>query len=333
MNLSSIPSPTQGVWELGPLPIRAYALCIIAGIVAAAVIGERRWVARGGAPGVVMDIAVWAVPFGIVGGRIYHVISSPQAYFGEGGQPWRAFAIWEGGLGIWGAIAFGALGAWIACRLRGIPLPAFADTIAPGLLVAQAIGRLGNWFNNELYGGPTTLPWGLRIYEWDGGQAARDPSGEPIPLDGLFHPTFLYELLWNLAAAAVVVWADRRWRLGHGRAFALYVALYCLGRFWIELLRVDPATMIAGVRLNVFTAGLLFVAGVVGFLSQRGRPRESLAGRAGGWPADQDPAVGDAEAPRPAVPAEPPSRSDETGASERQDAPDGAGKSGPPAAP
>jgi prolipoprotein diacylglyceryl transferase len=333
MNLSSIPSPTQGVWELGPLPIRAYALCIIAGIVAAAVIGERRWVARGGAPGVVMDIAVWAVPFGIVGGRIYHVISSPQAYFGEGGQPWRAFAIWEGGLGIWGAIAFGALGAWIACRRRGIPLPAFADTIAPGLLVAQAIGRLGNWFNNELYGGPTTLPWGLRIYEWDGGQAVRDPSGEPIALEGLFHPTFLYELLWNLAAAAVIVWADRRWRLGHGRAFALYVALYCLGRFWIELLRVDPATMIAGVRINVFTAGALFLAGVVGFLSQRGRPRESLAGRAGGWPADQGPAVGDAEAPRPAVPAEPPSRSDETGASERQDAPDGAGKSSPPAAP
>jgi prolipoprotein diacylglyceryl transferase len=328
-NLAAIPSPTQGVWELGPLPIRAYALCIIAGIVAAVVIGERRWVARGGAPGVVMDIAVWAVPFGIVGGRIYHVISSPQAYFGEGGDPWRAFAIWEGGLGIWGAIAFGALGAWIACRRRGVPLPAFGDTIAPGLLVAQAIGRLGNWFNNELYGGPTTLPWGLRVYEWDGGQAIRDASGQPVALEGLYHPTFLYELLWNLAAAAVLVWADRRWKLGHGRVFALYVALYCVGRFGIELLRVDPATLIGGIRINVFTAGLLFVAGVVGFLSQRGRPRESLAGRAGGWPA------GDTAA-RPAEPrtdGAPAGGGDEPAATERREASDGAGRSGPTAAP
>jgi len=308
VNLAVIPSPTQGVWELGPLPIRAYALCIIAGIVAAAVIGERRWVARGGAPGVVMDIAVWAVPFGIVGGRIYHVLSSPRPYFGEGGDPLRAFAIWEGGLGIWGAIALGALGAWIACRRRGIPLPAFADTIAPGLLVAQAIGRLGNWFNNELYGGPTDLPWALRIYQWEGGQAVRGADGEPVVL-GLFHPTFLYELLWNLAVAALIVWADRRWRLGHGRVFALYVAGYCAGRFWIELLRVDPAETILGVRLNVFTAGVLFVAAVAGFLWQRGRPRESLAGRAGGWPAGaEDPAAG-------------------------REAPDGAGRSAPPAAP
>jgi prolipoprotein diacylglyceryl transferase len=328
MNLAAIPSPTQGVWQLGPLPLRAYALCIIAGIVAAAMIGERRWVARGGAPGVVMDISVWAVPFGIAGGRIYHVITSPQAYFGEGGHPWKAFAIWEGGLGIWGAIAFGALGAWIACRRRGIPLPAFGDTIAPGLLVAEAIGRLGNWFNNELYGGPTTLPWGLRVYEWDGGQAVRDASGQPVALEGLYHPTFLYELLWCLAAAAVVTWADRRFRLGHGRALALCIVLYCLGRFWIELLRVDPATHIAGIRINVFTAGLLFLAGVVGFLSQRGRPRESLAGRAGGWPAG-DPAARAAER-RPAATEEPSTGEAEP---EPREAPDGAGKGGAAAAP
>ena len=282
--LAAIPSPTQGVWELGPLPLRAYAFCIIAGILAAVVISERRWVARGGAPGVVADIAVWAVPFGIVGGRIYHVITSPRAYFGEGGEPLRAFAIWEGGLGIWGAVALGAVGAWIGCRRRGIPLPAFADTIAPGLLVAQAIGRLGNWFNNELYGAPTDLPWRLRIYEWSGGQAVVGPDGEPVVL-GYFHPTFLYELLWNLAAAAFVVWADRRWKLGHGRVFALYVMAYCAGRFWIELLRIDPAETIAGIRLNVFTAAILFVAALVGFLSQQGRRRESLAGRAGGRPA------------------------------------------------
>jgi prolipoprotein diacylglyceryl transferase len=273
--LATIPSPTQGVWELGPLPIRAYALCIVAGIVAAAWITEKRWVARGGLPGEVVDIAVWAVPFGIVGGRLYHVISSPRAYFGEGGDPLRALAIWEGGLGIWGAIALGGVGAWIACRRRGIPLPAFADALAPGLLVAQAIGRLGNWFNNELYGGPTDLPWALRIYEWDGVGAVTGPDGQPLVL-GTFHPTFLYELLWNLAAAAVVVWADRRFRLGHGRAFALYVALYCLGRLWIELMRTDPAETFFGVRLNVFTAVVVGLLAVAYMVWNRGRPREVI---------------------------------------------------------
>jgi prolipoprotein diacylglyceryl transferase len=275
MVLASLPSPTRGVWELGPLPIRAYALCIVAGIIAAVLLTERRWVARGGASGDVLDIAVWAVPFGIVGGRLYHVISSPRPYFGEGGDPMRAFAIWEGGLGIWGAIALGGVGAWIACRRRGIPLPAFADALAPGLLVAQAIGRLGNWFNNELFGGPTDLPWRLRIYQWEGGRAALGPDGEPI-VAGYFHPTFLYELLWNLAAAAFVVWADRRFRLGHGRAFALYVASYCAGRLWIELLRTDPAETFFGVRLNVFTSVVVGLLAVAYFVWQRGKPREVI---------------------------------------------------------
>jgi prolipoprotein diacylglyceryl transferase len=273
--LAAIPSPTQGVWELGPLPIRAYALAIITGIVAAVWLTEKRWLARGGAPGDVLDIATWAVPFGIVGGRVYHVISSPRPYFGEGGDPLRAFAIWEGGLGIWGAIALGGVGAWIACRRRGIPLPAFADAVAPGLLVAQAVGRLGNWFNNELYGGPTELPWRLRIYEWSGGRAVVGADGEPV-VAGYFHPTFLYELLWNLAAAAVVIWADRRFRLGHGRAFALYVAAYCLGRLWIELLRSDPAETFFGVRVNVFTAIVVGLLAVAYFVWQRGRPREVI---------------------------------------------------------
>jgi prolipoprotein diacylglyceryl transferase len=275
MILASIPSPTQGVWELGPLPIRAYALCIVAGIVAAIMITERRWVARGGAPGDVLDIAVWAVPFGIIGGRLYHVISSPRAYFGEGGDPLRAFAIWEGGLGIWGAIALGGVGAWIACRRRGIPLPAFADALAPGLLVAQAIGRLGNWFNNELYGSATDLPWALKIYRWDGGRAVLGADGRPDLL-GTFHPTFLYELLWNLAAAVLVVWADRRFKLSHGRAFALYVASYCAGRLWIELLRTDPAEHFFGVRLNVFTSIVVGLLAVGYLFWQRGRPREVI---------------------------------------------------------
>ena len=275
MNLAAIPSPTQGVWELGPLPIRAYALFIVAGIIAAVVLTEKRWVARGGAPGDVLDIAVWAVPFGIAGGRIYHVISSPRPYFGEGGDPLRAFAIWEGGLGIWGAIALGGVGAWIACRRRGIPLPAFADALAPGLLVAQAIGRLGNWFNNELYGGATDLPWALTIYEWSNGRAVVDADGAPVVL-GTFHPTFLYELLWNLAAAALVIWADRRFRLGHGRAFALYVFSYCAGRLWIELLRTDPAETFFGVRINVFTSILVGLGALAYFWWMRGRPREVI---------------------------------------------------------
>ncbi len=304
--LATIPSPTQGVWELGPLPIRAYALCIVAGIVAAAWITEKRWVARGGAPGDVVDIAVWAVPFGIIGGRIYHVISSPRAYFGEGGDPMRAFAIWEGGLGIWGAIALGGVGAWIACRRRGIPLPAFADALAPGLLVAQAIGRLGNWFNNELYGGPTDLPWALRIYEWDGGGAVLGADGQPVVL-GTFHPTFLYELLWNLAAAAVVIWADRRYRLGHGRAFALYVATYCLGRLWVELLRTDPAETFFGIRINVFTSVIVGLLAVAYFVYMKGKPREVItrgAEKAGqetpaGTDPDEETEVGDVE-PAPA---------------------------------
>jgi prolipoprotein diacylglyceryl transferase len=303
MNLAVLPSPTQGVWELGPLPIRAYALCIVAGIVAAAVIAEKRWVARGGAPGDALDIAVWAVPFGIAGGRIYHVITSPRPYFGEGGDPMRAFAIWEGGLGIWGAIALGGVGAWIACRRRGIPLPAFADALAPGLLVAQAIGRLGNWFNNELHGGPTDLPWALRIYEWSGGAAASGPDGEPVVL-GYFHPTFLYELLWNLAAAALVIWADRRFRLGHGRAFALYVAAYCAGRLWIELLRTDPAETFLGVRLNVFTSIVVGLLAVAYLIWQRGRPREVITRGADLAAADAENEAGDGAAPVPAAPAD-----------------------------
>ena len=275
--LAAIPSPTVGVWEIGPFPLRAYALCIIAGIVVAAWLGERRWVARGGAPGDVLDISVWAVPFGIVGGRVYHVLTTPEPYFGEGGDPVRAFAIWEGGLGIWGAIALGALGAWIGCRRRGIPLPAWADALAPGIVLAQAVGRLGNWFNNELYGKPTDLPWGLTIHEWDAsaGRALTTPEGAPLVL-GTFHPTFLYELLWNVGVALLVIWADRRFRLSHGRAFALYVAAYCAGRVWIEALRIDTAEQFFGIRLNVFTSVVVGLLAVVYLVAQRGRPREVI---------------------------------------------------------
>ena len=266
--LAYFPSPTQGVWYLGPVPIRAYALCIIAGIIVALVVGDRRWVARGGERGVIYDIALWAVPFGLIGGRLYHLMTDWRTYFGEGGAGiGAALQIWEGGLGIWGAIALGGVGAWIACRRRGIPLPAFGDAVAPGVVLAQAIGRLGNYFNQELYGRETTVPWGMEVFY------RRDSSGvvDVHSLDGIstgqvaavVHPTFLYELLWNVLVFFFLIWADRKFRLGHGRLFALYVAAYSVGRFGVELMRDDTATLIAGIRVNVFTATFVFIGAVV----------------------------------------------------------------------
>jgi prolipoprotein diacylglyceryl transferase len=232
-------------------------MCIIAGIFIAVWVGQRRWEDRGGDRALISDVAVWAVPFGIVGGRLYHVISSPDAYFGAGGNPIKAFAVWEGGLGIWGAIALGGVGAWIACRRAGVRLPPLADALAPGLALAQAAGRWGNWFNQELFGGPTSLPWALQI----------DPQFRPVGFEEVatFHPTFLYESLWNIGVALLVVWADRRWRLGHGRAFALYVAAYTVGRGWIEYLRIDPAEDVLGLRLNVWVS-LLVLLGAIAYL-------------------------------------------------------------------
>jgi prolipoprotein diacylglyceryl transferase len=197
---------------------------------------------------------MWAVPIGIVGARIYHVVTSPDAYFGEGGDPWAALQIWRGGLGIWGGIAFGALGTWIGCRRQGISTAAFGDAVAPGVVLAQAIGRLGNWWNQELFGRPTTLPWALEIDE------RNRPDG--FEQFATFHPAFLYELLWNVGVAVLVIWADRRFRLGHGRAFALYVAAYTVGRGWIEALRIDEAEQVFGLRLNQWTSLLVFLGAV-----------------------------------------------------------------------
>ena len=255
--VTAIPSPSESVWYLGPLPLRAYALSIMAGIVVAVWMTTRRWVARGGEAEMVLDICFWAVPFGIIGGRIYHVISSPAQYWGPGGDPVSAVYVWEGGLGIWGAIAFGAVGAWIGARRAGVRLSVFADAAAPGILVAQAIGRIGNWFNQELYGAPTTLPWGLEI----------SPEFQPVgdAAGTLYHPAFLYELLWNLAGAALIIWLDRRYRLGHGRVFWAYVAVYTAGRLWIELLRIDPAETVLGLRLNVWTSILVGLGALVAF--------------------------------------------------------------------
>src|SRR5690625_643377 len=225
--MSGIPSPDQAVWYLGPLPLRAYALAIIAGIIVGGWVGSARYRKRGGPEGLIVDALMWAVPAGIIGARIYHVISTPGPYFGPGGDPLKALYIWEGGLGVWGAIPAGALVAWLYLRRRGLRLSVFADALAPGILIAQAIGRIGNYFNQELFGAPTDLPWGLQI-----SQAAQHAQGLDYPAGTLFHPTFLYELLWNLAAAGVLIALDRRLRLSHGRVFWLYVAFYTVGRGW-----------------------------------------------------------------------------------------------------
>ena len=257
--MNGIPSPSAGTWYLGPLPIRAYAMAILLGIVIATIIAIKRYRARGGPEGGVVDVVIWAVPFGIIGARMYHVFSSPDAYFGPDGVPMNAFAIWNGGLGIWGAIPAGALGALIGLRRAGLRLAPFADAVAPSLLVAQAIGRLGNYFNQELYGGPTTLPWGLRID--DAHLVPGFASGT------LFHPTFLYELLWNLAMAALIIWIDRRFRLGHGRVFWLYVLLYTVGRGFIESLRIDEAEQVLGLRLNVWTSIVVGLVALIVFVA------------------------------------------------------------------
>ena len=272
MELAYIPSPSQGVWHVGPVPIRAYALCILAGIAAAMWLTRRRWVKLGGNADDIIDICLWAVPFGIVGGRVYHVITDPELYFKAGEQPIRALYIWDGGLGIWGAVALGAVGAWIGCRRKGIPLASFADALAPGLVLAQAIGRWGNYFNQELYGDATTLPWGLKI-----NQTFADGSS----VHGVFQPTFLYESLWDLAVVGLLLYVDRRWSFHSARLFALYVVAYTVGRGWIESLRTDHANQIFGVRLNDWTSLILFLAAAGYLVASRNRPEPSLQARLG----------------------------------------------------
>ena len=252
-----IPSPASGVWYLGPFPLRAYALAIIIGIVVAVLWGDRRWQKIGGKAGEISDVAVWAVPFGIVGGRIYHVVTDAQLYFGTGANPIDALKIWQGGLGIWGAIGFGALGAWIAAKRMGIGLAPLADAVAPGILLAQAIGRVGNYFNQELFGSPTNLPWGLEI----------DLAKRPAGYEGFetFHPTFLYESIWAIVVVAILLFVERKYKLNNGRVFLLYVALYSFGRLFIEQLRIDPVNEAGGFRLNTYTALIILVIAAIWF--------------------------------------------------------------------
>ncbi|KRE72638.1 prolipoprotein diacylglyceryl transferase [Arthrobacter sp. Soil762] len=287
---ASIPSPDWSGFDIplpwGTLRIHAYALCILAGIMAGLWLTSVRWARRGAPEGSVWDIVIWAIPFGIIGGRLYHVVSSPDAYFGPGfdgtGDLWLIPQIQRGGLGIWGAVVLGVLGAWIGCRRSGVKLTAFLDAAAPGLLLAQAVGRWGNYFNQELFGGPTTLPWGLQI----DADNPNFPAG--MPVDTLFHPTFLYESLWNIAGVLILVALDRRFHFRRARLFWLYAMYYTLGRVWIEAMRIDDAEQInlfgITTRLNVWTSIFVFVAALIVFvlLGLKGRPEPDtpfLAGR------------------------------------------------------
>ena len=258
MRASALLSPSNGVWHLGPIPIRAYGLIIACAILISVYWSARRYQKRGGDPDLFYDVALWAVPAGIVGARVYHVITSPDAYFGQGGKPLMAFAIWNGGLGIWGAVAGGALAAWLVVRHRGQRLGPIADSLAVPLLAAQALGRWGNWFNQELFGAPTTLPWGLSI------DNAHLPSG--YASGTLFHPTFLYECLWNLAGVAVLLLIDRQIKVKSGQLFASYIMVYTLGRVWIEMLRIDDAHHFLGLRINVWTSIVVFSLGLMTFI-------------------------------------------------------------------
>ena len=278
--LTEIPSPTEGVLWLGPVPLRAYAICILTGVVLATMITGRRLEGRGYSRDAAVDVALWIVPFGIVGGRLYHVITTPQPYFGEGGHPLDAFKVWEGGLGIWGAVVLGAVGAWFGARKAGVPFPVLADCVAPALPLAQAIGRFGNYFNNELYGRATNVPWALEIHQWDmnKGRAVVDSTGAPVVL-GTFHPTFLYEAIWCVLIAVVIWRLSDSGRLRQGQAFALYVMLYPLGRIVVELMRSDFANRILGVRVNVWVCGIVFLLGLAIFIARRRASADPRAAR------------------------------------------------------
>ena len=267
--LASIPSPGDNALHLGPLQLRAYGLAIAMGAMVALGISRRRWVARGGSAEDIGAVAVWALPAGLVGARIYHVITDWRRFEGR----WlEVFAVWEGGLGIPGGLIAGVgVGVW-AARRRGLPVPVLLDVVAPAIPVAQAIGRLGNWFNQELFGRPTDLPWGLEIDAEHRPSAFRDVA--------TFHPTFAYEAMWNLALAAALVLVERHRRLRPGQLFIGYVAGYSVGRLWVEALRVDPASELWGLRINIWTSivALVVALGVLAASAARPSPGPGSSG-------------------------------------------------------
>ena len=279
------PDPSWAGFSLGPVTVHTYALCLMAGIAAAVWLTSRRLTARGGPPDAVVDIAIWAVPCGIVGARIYHVLTHLGDYVGPGRDLVHVLYVWEGGIAILGALIGGAVGAAIGCRRVGVRLWSFADALAPAMLLAQAIGRLGNWFNHELFGGPTTLPWGLQI------PATNPAFPDDLPAGTLFHPLFLYEMTWNLLGIAVILLLERRVALRWGTAFGVYLIWYGAGRSWLELLRIDPTSVTPlGVPANVWGALLAVATGVTIIVMQRRRhpePETSVL-RPGHEPAELD---------------------------------------------
>ena len=247
------------------MKFRAYGLCIALGVVVAARFAGRRWAARGGKPDDLTAVLTWAVPAGVAGARLYHVATDWKSFRG---RCFDVLKIWQGGLGIWGGIGLGVIVGLVVAKRRGLPLGPLLDTVAPAIPLGQAIARWGNWFNIELFGGPTSLPWGLQV----------PPSKRPsrFASSPTFHPAFLYESLWNLLVVALVLLVERRAhrsgkRLPNGTLFAAYAALYTFGRFWIERIRIDTASKLAGLRINEWTSMIVFTVAVVVLVVRRGR--------------------------------------------------------------
>jgi len=261
--LSSIPSPSVSYFDVGPLRIHFYAVFILIGIAVAIFLGNRRLVSRGGEKWVVLDVALWTVPFGLIGARLFHVVTHPTDYFGPGKNMLEIFAIWNGGLAIFGGLILGAFGAYVGCRQAGIRFLSFADAIAPGVLLAQAIGRWGNYFNQELFGKPTDLPWAIEITRPN----LAIPTG--LPESSVFHPTFFYEFLWSVFGLAVLLFLDKRFDLRWGRLFAVYLAYYSIGRFCIEGIRIDPSEIFLGLRTNQWSALLTVLVAIGLFVYSR----------------------------------------------------------------
>jgi len=293
MPLLSIPSPstawqyfdltawlrTAFGWSL-PLDFRihAYAICILLGIVAAVVLANRRLNARGVERWIIIDIAIWAVPAGIIGGRLFHVFTHVSDYFGPGRDPLSFLYIWEGGLAIFGALILGSVGAYIGCRQVGLRFTAFIDAVVPGVLLAQAFGRLGNYFNHELFGMPTSLPWGLQI------ESSNPAFPKGLPEGTLFQPTFLYEIIWNVVGVVVILLLDKKFRLQWGKVLSLYLIWYGVGRSVLESIRVDTSETFFGIRTNVWMSFAAILLGIIIFLVQSKRhtgnePSPYLPGR------------------------------------------------------
>lgn len=277
--ISSIPSPTIQFFEVGPLRIHIYALCILLGIALATWITDSRLTKRGAQRGVVLDIILWAVPLGIIGARFYHVFTHPADYFYDGADLMKVFYIWEGGNAIFGSLLGGAVGAWIGCKQTGIRFWSFADALAPAMLVAQATGRLGNYFNHELFGQPTTLPWGLEIESTNPAFPAGLPEGT------LFHPMFLYEIIWNLLGVIVIIALEKKFYLRWGKAFGVYLIWYGIGRSVFETYRLDSSETFFSIRTNVWAALLAVAIGIAIIIIQNRRhPGKELSVYVDGGP-------------------------------------------------